>query len=165
MNPDSSGSMEVRQAVVSGGDMNVSAQRGFTLIEVMIVIVIIGVMTAIGLPAFSSWSEKQAVRSASQTLLSHLKQARVLAIAENRSVSITFTSTSYTYDADLSGSCGACRSQVISYDQFSSNLSISPTTTRTFTSRGTSNSGTMTLTAGSTSQAITQNIIGRVYLQ
>ncbi|ATX78955.1 Type II transport protein GspH [Mariprofundus aestuarium] len=133
--------------------------------EVLIVVVIIGVMSAIALPSFSSWREKQAVRGAAQTLLSHLKQARVLAIAENRSVSITFTSTSYTYDADLSGSCGACRSQVISYDEFSSNLSISPTTTRTFTSRGTSNSGTMTLTVGGTSRSITQNVIGRSYLQ
>jgi len=163
--PNSSGSSGCRQAgVCLHGHVPVK-ERGFTLIEVMIVIVIVAVLTGLAVPAFSAWREKIAVRSASQSLLSHMKQARVLALSENRSVSIAFTSASYTFDADTSGSCGPCKNDVISLAQFSGALSLSPTTTRTFSSRGTSNSGTVTLTAGSSSQDIVLNVIGRAYMQ
>ena len=135
--------------------------------EMMIVIIIIGIMAAIGIPSFSSWKEKQAVSNATASLLSHFKQARNLALAENRSVRITFSSSAYVFDADTTGdgSCGPCRDESIGYSQFSSNLSISPTTTRTFTSQGTANSGTITLTAAGQSKAIVMNIIGRAYAQ
>jgi len=140
-------------------------QCGFSLMEMMIVLVIMGVLTAIAIPAFSSWKESQAVSSATSSLLTHLKQARNFAMAESRSVSITFGSSSYTFDADTTGSCGPCRDEVVSYSQFSDNLSISPTTTRTFSSRGTANSGTMTLSASGNSKEIVMNILGRAYLQ
>jgi type IV fimbrial biogenesis protein FimT len=144
-------------------------QRGFSLLEMMIVVVIIGVLAAIGMPAYSTWKQQQAVSNAASSLLAHLKQARSLAVAENRSVSITFSSTAYTFDADTAISpappCGPCRNEAIDYSQFSTKLSISPTTTRTFKSRGTANSGTMTLSASGNSEAITVNIIGRARLQ
>jgi type II secretion system protein H len=140
-------------------------QRGFSLIEMMIVIVIVGVLTAIALPAFSSWKERQAVSNATSSLLSHLKQARNLAMADNRSVSITFSSSAYTFDADTTGSCGPCKDNMVSYSQFSGSLSISPDTTRTFSSRGTVNSGTMTVSASGNSKAIVMNLLGRAYLQ
>jgi len=138
-------------------------ERGFTLFELMIVVGIIGIVTAVAIPAFSAWHESQAVSSATKALLSHLKQARVIAMAENRSVSITFAADSYTYDADTSGSCGLCKPRAIPFSTFSNNLTITPTTTRTFTSRGTANSGTITLAASGESLALKLNIIGRAY--
>ena len=62
------------------------------------------------------------------------------------------------------GSCGACKAQLIPLGQFSGNIALSPTTTRTFSSRGTSNAGSVTLTAGSHSRGITLNVIGRAYM-
>ena len=160
INPNSSGSNPDRQAGVCPAENLLPAEHGFSLIEMMIVIIIIAVMTAIAIPAFADWRERQSVRSAAQSLMAHMKQARVLAIAENRTVSITFTSTSYTYDA---GACGQCRAEVVSLGQFGSTLSVAPTTTRTFSSRGTANLGTVTLTAGSTNKSIVLNVIGRAY--
>lgn len=141
------------------------AQAGFTLVEIMVVITIVGILATISMPAFASWRNRTAVSSAATSLLAHMKQARTKAMAENRSVSIAFTSTTYTFDADTTGSCGLCKSQTVSFSSFSSTLSVSPTTTRTFSSQGTANSGTITLTANGVSRTITLNVIGRAYLQ
>ena len=133
--------------------------------EMMIVIIIIGVLAAIGFPSYSSWKNKQGVNNATAALLAHFKQARNLALAENRSVRITYSSTAYTFDADTTGSCGPCRNDVVSFSQFTDSLSISPTTTQVFTSRGTTDNRTITLTASGNSRQITVNIIGRAFSQ
>jgi len=140
-------------------------ERGFTLFEMLIVIALVGIISAVAVPNFSAWRERQAVNSASKSLLSHMKQARVIAMAENRSVSITFAADSYTYDADPASTCGLCKPKTITFTNFSENLGITPTTTRTFSSRGTVNSGTITLAAGGFSHALVLNIIGRAYQQ
>jgi len=164
--PNTSGTHQGRQAAVlrhscaTGG-----RQRGFTLLEIMIVMIIMAIMAAVAIPAFSDWREKQAVRNAAQSLLAQLKQARVLALSENRSVRITFTTTDYIFDADTTGNCSRCKKELHNLSEYSGSLSLSPTTTRTFSSRGTTNSGTITLTAGSHSKAIKINVIGRAYLQ
>jgi len=155
--------MRLRQAGVFTPALSRPKQHGFTLIEVMVVIAIIGVMTTIAIPAFSDWRDRQAVRSATQTLMSHLKQARVTAIAENRSVTIDFTSTTaYTYDT---GACGTCRNLQMDLTQFGGVAFSALPTDRTFNSRGTVNFGNMTLQAGSASTQITVNIVGRAFFQ
>jgi len=167
MNPNLSESNQGKQAGVSLAVLCLNRQAGFTLLEVIIVMAIIAIVSAVGIPAFADWREKQAVRNVAQTLLSHMKQARVIAVAQNRSVSITFTSTVYVLDADTkgAGTCGRCKQAQVTLSQFSNQLVLSPTTTRTFTSRGTANSGTITLTAGDFDKKITMNVIGRAYLQ
>lgn len=143
------------------------SQRGFSLLEMLLVIAIVGIAMAIAVPNFSSWRDQRAVNSAAKTLMSHLKQARVIAMAENRTVTVIFASDSYTYDYD-SGSCGLCKPQQIALDTFSSQLSVNINITPaelSFYSKGwgTRNS-TVTLTAGSFSKSITINKIGRAYL-
>ncbi|MDQ6986653.1 MAG: GspH/FimT family pseudopilin [Mariprofundaceae bacterium] len=144
--------------------------RGFTLFEVIIVVAIIGIVSAVAIPTFSEWRARSAVDNASKTLLAHLKQARVMAMAENRSVSITFTSSSYTFDADLSGNCGLCKSRVVPFSEFSKNLNISKNdqavvaATQTFKSRGTTGANTVYFCLQGFTKRISINIIGRAYL-
>jgi len=176
INPNSSGSMELKQAGVFAPASSTSKQRGFTLIEVMIVIVIIGVVGSLAIPAFSSWRSKQAVRSGSQALLAQMKQARVMALAENRSVAIKFCDgsvrTGWVFDASSpKATCDpcvtlSCTENLMSLSQFSGSLTLSTNKTPiTFFSRGTAGNGTVTLTAGSSSQQVVVNIIGRAYTQ
>ena len=153
-----------RQVGVCCQQFYCTEQRGFSLLEMMIVVVIVGVLAGIGMPAYSIWKQEQAVSNTASSLLAHLKQARSLAVAENRSVSIAFSSTAYTFDADTTGSCGPCRNEAIDYSQFSTSLSISPTTTRTFSSRGTANSSTLYLCASGNRERIVLNMIGRSYV-
>jgi len=152
----------IRQADVRHGRAS-----GFTLIEMMVVIAIAAILLAIALPAFSQWRAHSAVNDAAMTLMGHLKQARNIAKAENRSVSITFSSSSYTFDADTTGtnSCGLCKKRTINYSQFSNNLSVSPLTTRTFSSSGTVNSGSISIILGNYQKIISLNFIGRAYFQ
>jgi len=132
----------------------------------LVAIGIMAIIMAISLPAYSDWRARSAVTNTANVLIAHLKQARNLAVAENRNVAVVFGASSYTFDADTAGNCGPCKNNAISYGQFSGNISISPSTTRIFTSRGTvSQSGTITIAAGSHSKQIVLNVIGRAYLK
>jgi len=69
MNRNLSGSNQGRQAGVFYGAGLTGKQRGFTLIEVIIVMAIMAIVAVIAIPSFSANIEKQSVRNAAQTLL------------------------------------------------------------------------------------------------
>ena len=143
--------------------------RGFSLIELLTVIAIVGIMAAIALPAYNTWITHNSVNSASAALLAKLKQARNMAVAQSRSVKLTFDTgnASFVYDADTAGTCGACKNQTVLLSQFSSKILLGKNNgnTLTFKSDGVINGAmtTITLTNGGYAKAITVNILGRSY--
>lgn len=153
-------------------------QHGFSLLELLIVIAVIGIMGTLAIPAFSDWRETQALRNASQTLMAQLKQARVLAISENRSVKFDFPdkknpSDTYTFDSNTrsNGTCDICKNEQINLSQFSKNMSLSSNIGPIqFGSRGTATNATITISSsalpnGRNNKKITINTIGRTYFQ
>jgi len=140
-------------------------QAGFTLIELMVVIVIMGILFGIAFPAFSNWREREALRSACDTLVAHIKQARQLAHTMNRDVVFTINATApYNYIFDDGGS----RSKTVRLDEYSNTLDFGTSTnvaSLTFKSSTAMGAGTISIRSTRLGQqhAVTVNVIGRSY--
>jgi len=145
--------------------------KGFTLIEMVIVMMILGILISIAMPAFSQWRSHSAVNDAAMAIMGHLKQARNMAMAESRDVRVVFATTAYTFDKDTTGSCSNCKDLTFSLSQYSANLSVSTNISNNivkFGSTGTGTTGSVTITDSadaSYSKKITVNGIGRAYFK
>lgn len=74
--------------------MKINRSRGFTLIEVLVVVVIMTIIVTLGAPAFLDTLDKRRVINATKALVSQLQQARSLSILLNRPVTLEFKYTS-----------------------------------------------------------------------
>ncbi len=66
------------------------SQRGFTLIETMVVIGILTITVAVAIPNYIQWSSNRALKSDILNLRSDLQIARMAAISNNQPVSLQF---------------------------------------------------------------------------
>ncbi len=89
-----------------------SFRRGFTIVEVMISLVVIGVLLALGAPGFIEWLQNQQIRAAAEATLNGLQVARGEAVRRNTPVRFQIVS-------DLSSTC------VLSADSLTAPVSVS----------------------------------------
>jgi len=82
--------------------------KGFSMMELMVVVVIVAIGAALAAPNLSGWLAKQRLNSSARTIASHLQQARMAALKFNEDVRICFednaspTSDRYIVETDLS---------------------------------------------------------------
>lgn len=55
-------------------------QQGYTLLELIVVVLILGVFSGIAIPNFLDWLHEYRLQAAANTLMNHLRAARLLAI-------------------------------------------------------------------------------------
>ncbi len=80
-------------------------EKGYSLVELLIVMSMIGILTIIGIPQYSNFIAKSNVKKATNDLLQNARLASTLAIKENRAYLITFNEgNTNTYRIGFDGS-------------------------------------------------------------
>jgi len=72
-----------------------SSAAGFTLMETMVIVVILGMIVGITIPAFSKYLQRQKLEGAANELVADIQYARSLAIARRTSFRIDFEVNQY----------------------------------------------------------------------
>src|SRR5262245_5829957 len=65
-------------------------EHGFSLIDLMVAVAIIGLVSAASVPSLKRWARNYNVQSASMDLYSHMQLAKLGAVKENKSWTINF---------------------------------------------------------------------------
>ncbi|UCD85163.1 MAG: GspH/FimT family pseudopilin [Deltaproteobacteria bacterium] len=68
----------------------INEKKGFTLLEMMVVVVIIGVLAGVAVPNVADWVTRYRLRSATRNLISNMIKAKSQAISENMPYVIAF---------------------------------------------------------------------------
>ena len=73
---------------------------GFTIVELIIVIALIGILAAFAVPNFIGWLPNYRLRSAAQDLYSNFQKAKLTAVKRNKNCAVRFDNTGYMVFVD-----------------------------------------------------------------
>ena len=80
-------------------------ERGFSLIELMLVVAIIGILSTLGYPYAARYLESAKLRAAAQELAVVINGARQMAITRNTNVCMTLASNKAVYRSGATNPC------------------------------------------------------------
>ena len=139
--------------------------RGYTLIEVMTVIAIIGISTSIVIPNVIGWLPKYRLRAGAEEIQSTLQLARLGAIKQNTNATVNFSAIHHTFVAAIAG-------KTIKRGNMPSGIMIDsitfPSSKVQFDSRGLANTwigDIVVKNSQGTTKTISVNIVGKSKIQ
>ena len=143
--------------------------RGFSIGELMTVVSLIGIVTAVGIPSFLSFQPSMRLNGAAREVLSRLNWARANAVQNNNSSVVTFLndhSFQIFNDANGNGLADANETTTVNLQTNYSDVTFTVTgssSTPTFNGRGTASSDTtVTITNTSGSKIVQVSPTGNV---
>jgi type IV fimbrial biogenesis protein FimT len=74
--------------------MSEDAQRGITLLEILIAIAIVAILAAVAVPSYVDFVNRSRLASAAEAVYSHLQYARSEVVAKNRDVYLRYANAS-----------------------------------------------------------------------
>jgi len=70
--------------------LNYKKENGFSIVDLMLAIAIVGIISTASVPSLKRWSRSFNVQSAAMDLYSHMQMAKLGAIKENKSWTVNF---------------------------------------------------------------------------
>ncbi len=143
-----------------------SGQIGFTLVELIVVIAILGILVSVAAPSFTRTIEKQHIVGAGEAVLLDLRWARSESIKRNTLVTVTFTDGSASaWQYAISPATKTVNSAIINdFDDVALSQNFNSNTLVFNPVRGTANAGTIILTSPNYTSNIVVSFLGRVRL-
>ena len=123
------------------GNKKMQKRSGFTLIQLIIVIVLLAILAGVGVPNFLSWLPKHRLKHAARDLYSNLQLEKMTAIKANKDCRVNYYKNPDRYMINL-------LNKTIKLSDYKSGISFCGPNNQTFAaaaitfnSRGTGNSG------------------------
>jgi prepilin-type N-terminal cleavage/methylation domain-containing protein len=138
--------------VKTGKEVRTTGRAGFTLIEILIVVAILGIMSGLAVPSMVKFVNNQRLQAAARSVWSDIQTAKMTAIKENRSVTVTRASSDqygYTFIDGFGNSRSFSRK--ISDDYSGVTIAFTGGTSITFLGTGMGQTGTNIVVAVSNS--------------
>jgi prepilin-type N-terminal cleavage/methylation domain-containing protein len=144
-------------------DQTMRNARGFTILELMIVLAVLAIMAGIAIPNYIGWLPKRHLRSSAIDVQAVIQLAKMTAIRENTSVSLKFNPGSEDYQAFIDANAdGNPDGTIFRSKEMSPGIDLTGTgfasDTITFNSRGLANNAGAINLSNRLGQSLTVNV-------